>query len=116
MTPVVLLKLRIFPFEFLKKFETAQMEYSPAGGKLTHERNRKSKISWHCLFNIHVDKCSPTEKIKFFPEKAIPIVVFLYVQSAEHGERQPEQGDGRDRLGRALQAHPTGEGRPQIEQ
>ncbi len=42
---VVLLKLRIFPFEFSKKFETAQMEYSPAGGKLIHEKtwNRKSR-------------------------------------------------------------------------
>ncbi len=26
------------------------MGYSGAGGKLTHEKNQKQKISWHCPF------------------------------------------------------------------
>ncbi len=60
-------------------------------------------------------KCRQTRAL-FFSEEEIPIVVFLSVQSAKHGERQPEQGDGRHRLGRPVQAHPTGEGRPQIKQ
>jgi hypothetical protein len=34
-----------------KKFETVLMGYSGALGKLIHEKNQKSKISWHCLFN-----------------------------------------------------------------
>jgi hypothetical protein len=29
----------------------AQMIYSGAWGKLIHEKNQKSKISWHCPFN-----------------------------------------------------------------
>jgi hypothetical protein len=37
--------------EFLKKIETAVMVYSGAWGKLTYEKNQKSKISWHCPFN-----------------------------------------------------------------
>ncbi len=37
--------------EFSKKFETVQVEYSGAGGKLIHEKNQKQKISWHCPFN-----------------------------------------------------------------
>ncbi len=36
--------------EFSKKFETALMVYSGAWGKLIHEKNQKSKISWHCRF------------------------------------------------------------------
>ncbi len=36
--------------EFSKKFETALMVYSGAWGKLIHEKNQKSKISWHCPF------------------------------------------------------------------
>ena len=35
---------------FLKKFETALKVYSGAWGKLIHEKNQKSKISWHCPF------------------------------------------------------------------
>jgi hypothetical protein len=54
MTPVVLHKLRI-----LKKIVTAQMEYAVAGGKLIHEKP-EIKISWHCLFNIQVEKGSLT--------------------------------------------------------
>ncbi len=38
--------------EFSKKFEMALMVYSDAWGKLIHEKNRKSKISWHCPFNL----------------------------------------------------------------
>ncbi len=36
--------------EFSKKFETVLMGYSGAGGKLTHEKNQKQKILWHCPF------------------------------------------------------------------
>ncbi len=36
--------------EFSKKYETALMVYSGAWGKLIHEKNLKSKISWHCPF------------------------------------------------------------------
>jgi hypothetical protein len=36
--------------KFSKKFETALMVYSRAWGKLIHEKNQKSKISWHCPF------------------------------------------------------------------
>jgi hypothetical protein len=36
--------------EFSKKLETALIVYSGAWGKLIHEKNRKSKISWHCPF------------------------------------------------------------------
>ncbi len=35
---------------FRKKFETALVGYSEASGKLIHEKNLKSKISWHCPF------------------------------------------------------------------
>ncbi len=28
------------------------MVYSGAWGKLIHEKNQKSKISWHCPFNV----------------------------------------------------------------
>jgi hypothetical protein len=38
-------------YEFLKKFETALIVYSGAWEKLIHEKNQKSKISWHCPFN-----------------------------------------------------------------
>jgi hypothetical protein len=34
--------------EFSKKFEMAVMVYSGAWEKLIHEKNQKSKISWHC--------------------------------------------------------------------
>jgi hypothetical protein len=36
--------------EFSKKFETALLIYSRVWGKLIHEKNLKSKISWHCNF------------------------------------------------------------------
>ncbi len=47
--PLVYLGLRIFP-RILEKFEMALMVYSGACGKLIHEKNLKSKISWHCPF------------------------------------------------------------------
>ncbi len=34
--------------EFSKKFAIAPMVFSGAGEKLIHEKNQKSKISWHC--------------------------------------------------------------------
>ncbi len=37
--------------EFSKKIEMAVIVYSDAWGKLIHEKNQKSKISWHCPFN-----------------------------------------------------------------
>jgi hypothetical protein len=33
-------------------FETVQMGYSGAWRKLIHEKNMKSKISWHCPFKL----------------------------------------------------------------
>ncbi len=36
--------------EFSKKFETALMVFSGTWGKPIHEKNQKSKISWHCSF------------------------------------------------------------------
>ena len=36
--------------EFSKKFEMTVLLYSDACGKLIHEKNQKSKISWHCPF------------------------------------------------------------------
>jgi hypothetical protein len=36
--------------EFSKKIEMAVMVHSGAWGKLIHEKNQKSKISWHCPF------------------------------------------------------------------
>ncbi len=36
--------------EFSKKFETTLLVYSGAWGKMIHEKNQKSKISWHCPF------------------------------------------------------------------
>ncbi len=36
--------------KFSKKFEIALMVYSGDWGKLIHEKNQKSKISWHCPF------------------------------------------------------------------
>ncbi len=36
--------------EFSKKFKAALLVYSGAWGKLIHEKNQKSKISWHCPF------------------------------------------------------------------
>ncbi len=38
--------------EFLKKLETAIIVYSGAWGKVVHEKKQKSKISWHCPFNL----------------------------------------------------------------
>ncbi len=37
--------------EYSKKFEMAVMVHSGDWGKLIHEKNQKSKISWHCPFN-----------------------------------------------------------------
>ncbi len=39
------------------------MVYSGAWGKLIHEKNQKSKISWHCPFKsvvLHVGTMLPT--------------------------------------------------------
>ncbi len=40
--------------EFSKKFEMALMVFSGAWGKLIHEKNQKSKISWHCSFKSEI--------------------------------------------------------------
>ncbi len=48
--------------EFSKKFEIAVKVYSDAWGKLIHEKNQKSKVSWHCPFkqyNAHDTKLKP---------------------------------------------------------
>ncbi len=46
--------------EFSKNFETALMVYSGAWGKLIHEKNQKSKISWHCPFNFSLSSNIPS--------------------------------------------------------
>ncbi len=38
--------------EFWKKIETALIVYSGAWGKLIHEKNQKSKISWNCPLTL----------------------------------------------------------------
>jgi hypothetical protein len=48
--------------EFSKKFETVLMGHSGAGGKLTHERNQKQKILWHCPFKTCVN-CHSTQRV-----------------------------------------------------
>ncbi len=48
-TLVVYLELWMSP-QICEKFEMAQIVYSGAQGKLIHEKNLKSKISWHCPF------------------------------------------------------------------
>jgi hypothetical protein len=45
-TPVVHIELRISPRMF-KKIKTVLMKFSWAWGKPIHEKNLKSKISWH---------------------------------------------------------------------
>ncbi len=52
-TPVVHLELRISPRIFEKKNEITLMVYLWALGKLIHEKNQKSKISWHCPFTVN---------------------------------------------------------------
>ncbi len=49
LTPVVNLELRIYQRIF-EKIRNGLMVYSVAWGKLIHEKNQKSKISWHCPF------------------------------------------------------------------
>jgi hypothetical protein len=53
--PVVNIELRISTRIF-EKFETALMVYSGAWGKLIHEKNQKSKISWRCPFKAAILK------------------------------------------------------------
>ncbi len=48
--------------EFSKKIRNGLMVYSGAWGKLIHEKNLKSKISWHC-------PCKPTYFHKYLVEK-----------------------------------------------
>jgi hypothetical protein len=55
-------ELRIF-LAFLNKFETALMGYSGAWGELIHEKNLKSKISWHCPFKLPF-ACKKLYKVK----------------------------------------------------
>jgi hypothetical protein len=40
------------------KFETAVLGYSEAWEKLIHEKNLKSKISWHCTLITHSTICN----------------------------------------------------------
>ncbi len=55
--------------EFSKKFEMAVIVYSHAWGKLIHEKNQKSKISWHCPFKsqIFLQKTVAICQMTFFP-------------------------------------------------
>jgi hypothetical protein len=51
--------------EFSKKIETALMVYSGAWGKLIHEKNQKSKISWHFPFKNGSSKlCSVIQSLQ----------------------------------------------------
>ncbi len=49
--------------EFSNKFEPALMGYSGAWGKMFHEKNMKSKISWHCPFKLPF-ACTKLYKVK----------------------------------------------------
>ncbi len=40
------------------------MGYSGAGGKLTHEKNQKQKISWHCPLKAYLFLYIVSGKIK----------------------------------------------------
>ncbi len=62
-TPVVHLELRISPRIF-EKIRNGPIDILRGLGKLIHEKKQKSKISWHCPFNVgHVRFAS---KIIFF--------------------------------------------------
>jgi hypothetical protein len=52
-TPVVHFELRT-SLRIFENFETALMVYSGVWGKLNHEKNQKSKISWHCPFKVQL--------------------------------------------------------------
>jgi hypothetical protein len=53
MTPEVTMSCEYLQ-EFFKKIETVLMGYLGACGKLIHEKNLKSKISWHRPFKVYV--------------------------------------------------------------
>ncbi len=44
--------------EFSKKFKTVLLGDSWAGKKLSHEKNQKQKISWHCPFKELITKAA----------------------------------------------------------
>ncbi len=50
LTPVVYLEPRIFPRNF-EKIRNGRSGILRCLGKLIHEKNQKSKISWHCPFH-----------------------------------------------------------------
>ncbi len=50
--------------EFSKKFEKAVLVYSDASGKLIHEKNQKSKISWHCPFKLSVTRVNASRRVR----------------------------------------------------
>ncbi len=64
--------------EFLKKFKMVLLEYSGAGGKLIHEKNRKQKNLRHCPFKYAKQK----EKRKI---KLSPLICFLVRGNTEAG-------------------------------
>ncbi len=49
--------------EFSNKFKPALIGYSGAWGKLIHEKNMKSTISWHCPFKLPF-ACTKLYKVK----------------------------------------------------
>jgi len=53
--------------EFSNKFEAVPMGYSGAWGKLIHEKNLNSNISWHCPFKEKdvASLCKFTEALTF---------------------------------------------------
>jgi hypothetical protein len=49
------------------------MVYSGAWGKLTHEKNQKSKISWHCPFNYTQPASDPIVRTMLSRQEPIEI-------------------------------------------
>ncbi len=50
------------------------MVYSGAWGKLIHEKNQKSKISWNCPFNIFSD-ANQKKECNFFFSIFVPLFI-----------------------------------------
>ncbi len=76
--------------EFSKNFETALMGYSGAWGKLIHEKDLKSKISWHCPLtenswrNAHMS-ISRKSIYTFRKKYTVKLNVILNLQRRNHG-------------------------------
>ncbi len=65
------------------------MVYSDASGKLIHEKNQKSKISWHCPFKYNVLEAGGHSYVDLLKKKknllictAVDLQSFWYSQCA----------------------------------